>query len=302
MSYRYRFVGLLLIMIIICATGFWLRAVESAMTAVMFPEKVGEWSLEGKEELYDRESLFDYMDGAAELYLAYGFRSLRVARYSRGAGAWIIAELYEMDSAEDAFGVFSFEREDKDVGVGQGSELGGGILRFWKGRYFASLYGGADGLEGEILGLGRALAQRIQEQGNLPEILGFLPESGLEKGSIRFFRNHVVLNQRFFLANKNILQLGPDTEGVLARLRGTRSRVHLVLVRYPTEQRAISAEESFAGTYMPDSPRMGKVRTEDGKWTGALRIGKTWIGVFGAESEDELDSVLKVLAQRMESR
>ncbi len=115
-------------------------------------------------------------------------------------------------------GFFSFEREDQEAGVGQGSEMGGGILRFWKGRYFASLYGEGEVPEASILALGKAIEARIQDQGRPPQLLELLPEpsQGLEPKSVRFFRNHVCLNQRFFIANKNILLLGPETGGVLA--------------------------------------------------------------------------------------
>ncbi|MGQ9859712.1 MAG: DUF6599 family protein [Thermodesulfobacteriota bacterium] len=289
-------------MMIACSCSFRLGVGESAVVSHSFPEKVGQWIIQGKEEFYDREGLFHYMDGAAELYLAYGFRSLRVVRYSRGSGPKIVSELYEMASPEDAYGVFSFEREDREVGVGQGSEMGGGILRFWKGRYFVSVYSETDAPETEILMVGKALSERIPHEGDVPQILRFLPDEGLQRDSIRYFRNHVVLNQRFFLANENILQLGPHTEGVLARLEGSGGRVHLILIRYPNEQLANSADESFRDAYLPDAQGKGKLRTEDGKWTGAVLLGRIWVGIFGTESEQELERWLSLVKARVEGK
>lgn len=289
-------------MVIACAFGSRLGERDSAVASHSFPEKVGQWSIQGEEELYDRESLFHYMDGAAELYLAYGFRSLRVVRYSRGSGPKMVSELYEMASPEDAYGVFSFGREDREVGVGQGSEMGGGILRFWKGRYFVSLYSDTDAPETEILRVGRALSERIPHEGDAPQILRFLPDEGLQRDSIRFFRNHVILNQRFFLANENILQLGPHTEGVLARLEGAGGPLHLILIRYPNEQSANSAHQSFRDAYLPGAQGKGKLRTEDGKWAGAVLLERTWAGIFGAESEQELEHWLSIVKAKVGGR
>lgn len=267
------------------------------MAGPALPEKIGEWRLEGSEELYDPETLFDYMDGAAELYLAYNFRFMKMGRYSKGDGARIVMELYEMGSSEDAFGIFSFEREDREAGLGQGSEFGGGILRFWKGRYFANIYAEEQVPDSSILALGKALEARIQEQGRPPQLLEILPEhaQGLDHKSVRFFRNHVCLNQRFFIANKNILLLGPKTEGVLAALSGSWGKVHLVLVRYPTEAEAKEAQKSFGSAYMPEAGPEGIVRTEDNNWTGARRKGDLWIGVFGARSREDLERILEML-------
>ncbi len=88
--------------------------------------------MDGKETKYNSKTLFDYIDGAAELYLAYGFQGLNVRKFEKSGQPPITVELYEMASSEDAYGLFSFERQDEAVGIGQGSEFGGGLLRFGK--------------------------------------------------------------------------------------------------------------------------------------------------------------------------
>ena len=75
-----------------------------------------------------------------------------------------------MGSAEDAFGVFSLEQQDPEAGIGQGSEFGGSLLRFWKGPYFVTVLGNGTGkeLEAAVLDLGRELAKGIKETGEPP--------------------------------------------------------------------------------------------------------------------------------------
>ena len=92
-----------------------------------------------EDEFYNRSTLYEYIDGGAELYLAYDFQEVFVRRYAGPGDTEIILDIYDMGSASEAFGVFSVEREDQDLGIGQGSEYGGGLLRFWKGRFFVSI-------------------------------------------------------------------------------------------------------------------------------------------------------------------
>jgi hypothetical protein len=54
---------------------------------------------------YDGETVFDYMDGAAELYLRHGFKTLRVWS-GKAAGADLTVELYLLDSPENARTLF----------------------------------------------------------------------------------------------------------------------------------------------------------------------------------------------------
>jgi hypothetical protein len=55
------------------------------------------------------ESLFGYINGGAELYLEYGFSSLWVADIELMGGKYK-TEIYRMNGAEEAFGIFSISR------------------------------------------------------------------------------------------------------------------------------------------------------------------------------------------------
>ena len=114
---------------------------------ISLPSEAMGWRWDGKEEKYDSKTLFNYIDGAAELYLAYGLQKTTVRRFEKSSQPPITLELYEMASPEDAYGVFSFERQDEPMEIGQGSEFGGGLLRFWKGKYFVSIYADGEGKE-----------------------------------------------------------------------------------------------------------------------------------------------------------
>ena len=182
-----------------------------------WPPEAAGWKWDGEEQSFERESLYEYINGSAEVYLAYNYRKATARRYTRPGHPDIVVDVYRMGSAEDAYGVFSLEQQDPEAGIGQGSEFGGSLLRFWKGPYFVTLLGNGTGKElaEAVLGLGRELAKRIQEIGQPPRLLRFLPEAETlpPPDRVCFVRSHVLLNRCFFISHQNILRLGQRCPG-----------------------------------------------------------------------------------------
>ncbi len=270
---------------------------------VPLPAEAGAWKWDGKEKSYNPRTIFDYIDGAGELFLAYNFRGMSVRRFEKPGQPALVAELYDMGSSEDAYGVFSFERQDEEAGIGQGSEFGGGLLRFWKGKYFISVYGEGESpeIESAILTLGKEIAKSIGTSGPAPKLISILPNGGfgLVQKSIRFLHSHVLLNQRFYVAPQNILNLNPKTDAVLAQYLRYGNKTHLLVVRYPSIPEAETALQVFKRAYMPEAMAKELWRTEEKKWTGARRQKEFVLIVFGASSEKEVSELLKATEDRI---
>jgi hypothetical protein len=270
---------------------------------ISLPSEAGDWKWDEKEIKYDSRTLFKYIDGAAELYLAYGFQNLTVRRFEKLNQPPLIVELYEMASSEDAYGVFSFEHQDEAVGIGQGSEFGGGLLRFWKGKYFVSVYAEGEGAEVEsgILKMGGAAANSIPATGPEPKLVGFIPgkDLGLVDKSVRYLKSHILLNQRFFVAHQNIFNLNRKTEAVLAQYLQDKQKTQLLLIRYPDSKEAGDAYQSFMKVYLPDAGGMDRSKTEDGKWTFARQRDEFVVIVFGAPTAVDAEALLKATEEKM---
>jgi len=264
---------------------------------ISLPSETEGWEWDKKEMKYNSRTLFDYMDGAAELYLAYGFQNLTVRRFDKPNQPPITVELYEMASSEDAYGVFSFERQDEAIGIGQGSEFGGGLLRFWKGKYFVSIFADGEGKEVEstILKIGRVTANSIQDTGPEPKLLDFIPgkDLGLVDKSVRYLKSHVLLNQRFFIAHQNILNLSRQTEAVLGQYIREKQKTQLLLIRYPNVKEAEDAYQSFMKAYLPDAKGKDRSKTEDQMWTIARQKNEFVLIVFGAPTAADAETLLK---------
>ena len=270
---------------------------------ISLPSTVEGWKWDGKGAEYNGKTIFKYMDGAAELYLAYGFENLTVRRFEKSNQSPIILEFYEMASSEDAYGVFSYEHQDETAGIGQGSEFGGGLLRFWKGKYFASIYAEGEGadVESGILETGRVAANSIPVTGQEPKLVGFIPgrDFGLVDKSVRYLKSHVLLNQRFFIAHQNILNLNRNAEAVLAQYLRDKQKVQLLLVRYPDLKEAGDAYRNFMKIYLPDAGGKDYLKTEDKKWTYARQRNEFVVIVFGAPAEADGEALLKATEDKL---
>jgi len=265
--------------------------------AAIWPPDVEGWKLTDIPGDYDSKTAFKYMNGAAELYLAYNLKYLTVLRYEKPGRPAISAEFFEMGSSADAYGVFSFEQQDPDAGIGQGSEFGGGMLRFWKGRFFVAIYGEESGpdMDKTILTLGHKLASAVKETGSPPKLLTCLPDKGsvFTRRKVWFVRSHILLNQRFFISHQNILNLSPDVEAALARYDIGKDKFYLLLIQYPSPGKGIEALTSFKKAYMPDSEGQYSVRTENGKWTKAGLQKEFVMIIFDAPDELLAEGLMK---------
>src|SRR4030067_1939643 len=76
----------------------------------LLPELKG-WSLTETPATFLPGTLFEYIDGAAENYLSYGFRELVVGNYKEHrVAATLTVEVYDMGGGTEAFGIYRSER------------------------------------------------------------------------------------------------------------------------------------------------------------------------------------------------
>ncbi len=265
---------------------------------IVWPTDAGGWMRAGEAAQYRGRAIFDYIDGAGEVFIAFNYKALSVQRYERAGRPAIVAEAYTMGTPQDAFGVFAWDRHDPEARIGQGSEFGGGMLRLWKGRWFFSIYGEGEGKDQEeaVLEIGRKLAASVAEEGGPPRLMQALPDERRVADTARFVRSHVLLNQRCFISNENILGLAPDTEAVFARYDLGKERTFVLLVAYPAEGKAREAFAAFGKAYKLDGAGIG--RTGDA-WTGARLEGRRIIIVMNAPEPDAAARLMDAAKTRL---
>lgn len=278
------------------------RADESGLGRFL-PQEVEGWRAAGKDNAYNRETIFEYIDGAGEVYRSYNFQNLLARRYSKTGQPDIIADFFDMGSAAEAFGVFTHGLEGERLAVGQGAVYTGGLLSFWKDRYFVSLYMESETPETRptLEALGRAVSGLIPAIGRTPDIISLVPSS-FDAHNARYFHNHLILNYHFFVSTENILRLDDTTEAVLATSGDRAEKAHLLIVKYPAGQAEEKARLTFIKAYLPDAVEPGVGQTENKKWTGVDSRGPYLAVVFDASTPDAVKDILKKVIDRIAAR
>lgn len=278
--------------------------IEKSILGNLLPQEIDGWEAKGKDKVYNQETIFDYIDGAGEVYRSFNFRKLLVRRYSKKGKPVIIADFFDMASSKDAFGVFTHDLEGEDAEIGQESTYKGGLLSFWKDRFFVSLYAEeeTDETRAALFSLGREVDASIKRVGEKPEIISLFPHDKLDKKSIRYFHNHMILNYHFFVADENILLLDQESEAALGTYREEKEKFRLLIIRYPESKKATEAYKNFTQIYMPDALEAGLIQTEDLKWTAAKIKNEFIIIIFNALSDSYAKEIIESVERKMENR
>lgn len=265
----------------------------------LFLDKLPGWKADQPTRTYDRRTIFDYMDGAGEIYLLYDFLGLMIGRFSNSEGFQVTVEFFDMGKPQDAFGIFTHSRQGSEAGFGQGSEYRGGLLCFWKNRYFVCITAEkmTEEIEEHIGRLARIIADRIETDGELPAILSCLPENGLIESSIIYFHNQASLNYHYYLSEQNILNLTDDTDCLLARYEPDKP--YLLCVIYDSPSRAEESLQSFLDGYMPEGKENGLTQTAENQWIKALAEDNLVIIVLDAANSDRASELAEAALSKI---
>jgi hypothetical protein len=132
--------------------------------------------------VYTPDDLWDYINGAADAYLAMGFIDLNITEYVKGRNR-IKAEIYRFGDDTRAFGMYSMERSPDysflPAGVQGYNEEG--AVHFYKDRYYVKImtHSKSSGVNGRMLELAGLIASRIEGKNEFPALLKLFPREGL---------------------------------------------------------------------------------------------------------------------------
>jgi hypothetical protein len=288
-------VMLSLIGIAACQGG---RSAEDPLSRLRdaLPVEVNGWRAEGEPNIYDTETIFAYIDGHAEVYLACGMQRCLAVRYTGADGEGdVILDLFEMASSEDAYGVSTHDRDGEAVAIGNDGLVLYGWLSFWKGPYFVSLYAEdeSEGSRSAVMELGRAVADLIDQPGRRPGIIERLPAAGLDPRSLSFLRSYQILNSHVYLGEDNPLGLGPDTSAALGRYQREEETGLLLIVEYPDSSQCQDAERAFADLFLGGGAEGVAIRTENDRWYAMRSEGTRLAAVLEADAEQLASDLIR---------
>ncbi len=253
-----------------------------------FPEIDG-WKPEGEVNVHRENDLWQYINGAAEMFLMYGFRMLRFREFSKGSMA-VIVEIYDMATPLNAFGMYTTERGDDEERLSIGTEaviVPPYYCQLLRGRFYVKVNmqrGDLDRRAGEAIL--RSVDTFLQDASRFPDELHLLPARDRVTGSEKYIA-------------RGYLAMGELNHVLHADYRGTEGNEYSYFLMLPSMDETIDdkwrylsgkwtavTEKGHAVLYR-DIPYRGKV--------GIVRRARHIVGVSGVpEMAEMLDRLTEI--------
>ena len=201
--------------------------------------KLDGWQRAKEPIVFPRDKLTNHIDGAAEIYYTYAVKDVTVLEFEKKGGNSLSIDIYDMTTAEDAFGIYSFNRSgSKDfVEVGNEGIISPGLLDFWIDRYYARVSTGLDSKlsNADLIGVGKQIAAKIGvPKAYTPKLIKKLPAYGRLENSEVYFHQKLILDNVIPEINKVIdLKLNPQTNVIYSEHSWSNNTVKLLIVEYP---------------------------------------------------------------------
>jgi len=144
---------------------------------------------QGDSSFYKPDTLYQYIDGGADVYLLYDFQILLHQDFKRGA-AEVTVDIYDIGKPEDAFGIYSAERSPnyRYIPIGAEGYSSKGVLNFFQDRYYVKLAGAGAGADALLDQFAHTLSARIGGSRTLPLVLSKLPQLHRIRHSEQYIR------------------------------------------------------------------------------------------------------------------
>src|SRR4030042_1347035 len=222
-----------------------------------------EWTLIHGPQTYNKKSLFEHINGQAELFLKYGFQKSVFAIYQNKERSenQIEVDIYDMGNVVQAFGVFSrFRNEDRPGGFGLDSYLDDHSALFYKGKYYVMLY--ATESNPDLMSqFSKLIALKISDSSPPPKEISYFPQSGFKAGSIQYFPEgllgHQFLKRGFQGTYVEEVEVKDKIEDKNKAKTGGKE-FNLFLAIFKDSQEAMNALK----VYKDDLSKKGKVSSE----------------------------------------
>jgi hypothetical protein len=149
--------------------------------------------------VFTPDNLWDFINGAADNYLAYGFVDLHVAEYKKGKNV-IKLEVYHHKDNTMAFGIYSSERSPsfRFINLGSQGYSADGSINFFKGSYYVKIktYSKSEKTLQAAESLANQVSNMLVGENKMPVAINQFPDAGKKKNEETYI-NESVLGHKF---------------------------------------------------------------------------------------------------------
>jgi hypothetical protein len=260
----------------------------------VLPDIAG-WSVVREPVVYDASTLWEAINGAADLFVSYGVVDMHLAYYSKTGGPEVHAEVYRHDSPEAAFGIFSQERsaENTHVNIGTAAVMNEGMLNILSGSCYIKLSTNTPGKSAAeaLSAIGSAIVKHLEQPAELPRMLAVLPVRDRIPNSEQYIADNY-LGYRFL------------RKAYTARYGATGGCEVFIIAHEDAEQAslALNAYKKIAAP-VPGDAKAGhlRVRDEHHGLVDLFLCGRMLGGVLGCPDSSFRSTLFRELQDRVDA-
>ena len=272
--------------------------------------EVRPWSAVQKPEEFSGVALYEYINGGAELYYEYGFKTAVTQEYTSGVLS-LIVEIYKMEDAQAAFGIYSLQRDPqrKALEIGDDATLFDYHLSFCQDSYYVAVMGyqSSDTMRAALELFAGSISAKIKVKREPPPLLASLPARGRVARSERWIEGPLGLNTVYYFGQENVW--GIDGLAVTAAaaeysLNANRTCA-LLLVEYENAELAAKAESEVMSVFKEKltkaaapSPQINSWRDDRGR---VYLLARRGIHVASVLRGDDRGNAVVLLEQTLNS-
>jgi len=164
---------------------------------------IKDFSFDGKVKVYFPDTLFEYINGGADLFLNFEFVKLYSCKYKNSREGEITADIYIHSNLSNGFGIYTQEKPNKGnfIDIGTEGYYEDGILNFFKGPVYVKLSSFDLGDKGESIlkNLASNISKNIKYKKGYPKIFSKFPSKNKINRSDKYvnigFLGHSFLNK-----------------------------------------------------------------------------------------------------------
>ncbi len=229
---------------------------------------------------YRPDNLFEYIDGAAELYLMYDFNGLNLQQYKDKNGNTITVEIYDQQTVNNSFGIYSQERpyECEYIDIGTQATYMEGYLNFYQGRYYVKISG---------YNLGIKDREHLTSTGK--KVSGALGEETLPPAMFKIFPEKTKVKNREEYIPKDFLGYSFFTKAFTAEYQDTGSTTYKLFIIETADRSALekALNEYMKAANIKEDLMKDGIHEVDDQYQGKLLIsvkGKHIVGALNPEN------------------
>ncbi len=217
------------------------------------------YEIKGEKQFFNKENLYDYINGASDFYLGYDFKDLWVVDYVNSEEQSATLELYRHGNDMFAYGIYTEERPQGVDGKKIGAEgfVESGAVFFLADDYYVKVYNGSPALsEDELLKFAKKVAHEICTECDLPEQFSWFPEEGKVASSERYMAENF-MGVTGFNGVGTVVYKVQDEKVRLFAYKGNDEKCRQIMERY--FKRMKYKKKLKAKKYAFDDPYLGKL-------------------------------------------